>query len=90
MPKVGKEKVKKAHDEVSRVVTHPRFAELLQDLDEDEQLREEVKRDPKGAIKKKGVPVPDDMEITVEEGSFCICLSYSWWGGCFWRVCFYW
>lgn len=90
MPKIGKEKIKKAHGDASRVVNHPKFVELLQDLDEDEGLRGEVQRDPKGAIKKRGVPVPDDMDIHFEEGSWCLCFSWGWWGVCFLRICFDW
>jgi hypothetical protein len=90
MPKVGKEKIKKAHGDAARVVNHPKFVELFQELDENEAMRDEVRRDPKGALKQRGVPIPDDMEVTVEEGSWCICLTWGWWGVCFWRVCFPW
>jgi hypothetical protein len=72
--------LKKFQQAANRIENHPRWAEAIAELDTDSNSRKEAKADPKGYLKKKGLPVPDEMEVTFTEGSFSLRLCG--WGYC--------
>jgi hypothetical protein len=72
--------LKKFQQAANRIQNHPKWEEALEELDTTPTARSEAKGNAKGYFKGKGVPVPDEMEVTFREGSTIIQL-------CGWGVC---
>lgn len=72
--------LKKFQQAANRIQSHPKWEEALEELDTKPAARNEAKANGKGYFKGKGVPIPDEMDVTVIEGSIKITL-------CGWGVC---
>lgn len=72
--------LKKFNQAVNRIQSHPKWEEALEELDTKPNARNEAKGNAKGYFKGKGIPIPDEMDVTFTEGSFLIKL-------CGWGVC---
>ena len=72
--------LKKFHQATNRILNHPKWEEALEELDTKPNALSEAKANAKGYFKGKGVPIPDEMDVTVIEGSIKIELCF--WGAC--------
>lgn len=80
-----KEAVDKFHGHLTRMVNSPKFKEAMVEFEENPAA---AQQDPKGFLKQRDVPVPDEAEVSVVErpGSSCWCLRVCFWWWC-WDVC---
>ena len=72
--------LKKFNQAANRIQSHPKWEEALEELDTKPNARSEAKANAKGYFKGKGLPVPDEMDVTFIEGTIIIKL-------CGWGVC---
>ena len=72
--------LKKFNQAANRIQNHPKWEESLEELDTQPDARREAKANAKGYFRGKGVPVPDEMDVTFIEGSTIIKL-------CGWGIC---
>ena len=77
--------LRKFQQAVNRIQNHPKYEDTLEELDTNQASRTEAVADAKGFLKRKGLPIPDGMNVTFTEGSgslrFCIfgvCFSVEW------------
>jgi hypothetical protein len=77
--------LKKFQQAANRLQNHPKWEETLEELDTTPDARNQAKANAKGYFKGKGLPVPDEMEVTFREGSsiltFCawgFCITITW------------
>ena len=77
--------LKKFQQAANRVQSHPKWEEALEELDSQPNARREAKANAKGYFKGKGVPIPDEMDVTFIEGStivklcaFGFCVTFEW------------
>ena len=67
-------------------VTDPGLAEVLQELAERQDARDEAKKDPKAYLKHKGISLPSEAKVHFEQSSprwkltvcfFILCFSFE-------------
>ena len=77
--------LRKFQQAVNRIQNHPKYEETLEELDTNQASRSEAAADAKGFLKRKGLPIPDEMNVTFTEGSgilkfclFSVCITIEW------------
>ena len=72
--------IKKFHQAAGRVISDPKMADALQELDTNPNVHNDAKTDAKGYLKKKGVQVPDEMTAAFKPDNWSIRICG--WGYC--------
>jgi phosphoketolase len=83
-PKDRKEVAQRFHGLQKQLANNPKLEQAIQETAEDANARKQAEADPKGYLQSRGIDLPDDAEVTVEEGSWCWRVCVLWW--CWW-VC---
>ena len=66
------------------LMTSDAFLDAISEAERNDEIRKKIEADPKGFLRGKGVELPDDIDVTIEEGSWCVCYCWGWW---IFRVC---
>jgi hypothetical protein len=81
----GKERLQDFQLAAAYVAAHPKFRELVEELEDSPEVYREAEQDPKKHLRSRGFDIPDDWTVTVSHDSpltitVCVnswCLSYT-------------
>jgi hypothetical protein len=57
----------KSRQKAAKLLRNPKFQQVMEQLRDDTAAQEEMKKDPKGFLQRKGIQDIDDAEVTFEE-----------------------
>jgi hypothetical protein len=74
--------------EAVKLVGNPKFREAFEEMHDDPDALERAHGNPKGFLEGKGIALPAEAEVRLEQGSccykvclwgFCACVCTDWW-----------
>jgi hypothetical protein len=70
-----------------QLLRDPQLRKALDDAFDSPTDRADLERDPKGYLRRKGAPIPDDCRVESYSGSYCIRFCFLWY--CTGWICYY-
>ena len=69
---------------VNDVLGSDAFYDLLEEVGTDEMAMAELKANPRAHLKRKGISIPEEVEVEVTGEATCIKVCSGWW---IWKKC---
>lgn len=75
--KPTEQEIRKATHELDSLLTNPELTSLMSELSEDRQLFGKMLANPRDHLKKRGVKLPDDVEVTLQQKALAVRLKIT-------------